>query len=99
MHTLHKVTFPWSFHGDIHVTQMALAALDNMGQRRRRGTGGSALLVIPQAALLLDGCSINHPQRGEAVLAGAAMGRLTRGPLAHAVLLAENWSASRQLCI
>lgn len=78
---------------------MALAARDNTGQRRRRGTGGSALLVIPQAALLLDGCSIDHLQRGEAVLAGAATVRLTRGTLAHAVLLAEDWSASKQLCV
>lgn len=94
---MHKVT--WSFHGDIHVTQMALAALDNTGGRRRRGTGGAALLVVPQAALLLDGCSIHHLQGGEAVLAGAAMVWLTGGALAHAVLLAENWSASRQLCV
>lgn len=94
-----KVTFPWSSDGDIHVTQMALAALDNPGRRGRRGAGGSALLVVPQAALLLDGRSIPRQQRGEAVLAAAAVAAvgLARGPLAHAGLLAEDRSARRQL--
>lgn len=96
---VHKVTFPWSLHSDIHVTQMALAALDNAGRRRRRGTGGSTLLVIPQAALLLDGCSIHRRQRGEAMLAGAATVAPARGALTHAVLFSENGSAGRQLRI
>lgn len=99
MCTVDKVTFPWSLHSDIHVTQMALAALDNAGRRRRRGTGGSTLFVIPQAALLLDGCSVHHRQRGEAMLAGAAMVTLARDALTHAVLFSENWSAGRQLRI
>lgn len=96
---VHKVTFPWSLHSDIHVTQMALAALDHAGRRRRRGTGGSTLLVIPQAALLLDGRSIRRRQRGEAMLAGAAVLAPARDALAHAGLLSENWSAGRQLRI
>lgn len=78
---------------------MAPAALDNPGRRRRRGTGGSALLVVPQAALLLDGCSLRRLQRGEAVLAGAAMVRPARGALAQALLFAENRSASGRLCV
>lgn len=94
-----KVTFPWSLHSHIHVTQMALAALDNAGRRRRRGTGGSTLLVIPQAALLLDGCSVDRRQRGEAMLAAAAMVRLARDAFTHAVLFPESRSADRQLCI
>lgn len=99
MPTGHKVTSPRSLHSDIHVTQMALAALDNVGRGWRRGTGGPTLLVIPQAALLLDGCSIHQLQRGEAMLAGAALVALARDALAHTVLLPENWSASRRLWI
>lgn len=87
-------------HSDVHVTQMALATLDNMGRRGWCGTGGSALLVVPQAALLLDGRPINHLQRGEALLAGTAMVTLAHAAaLAHALLLSEDWSASRQLYI
>lgn len=94
-----KVTFPWSLHSHIHVTQMALAALDNTGRRRRRGTGGSTLLVIPQAALLLEGRSVHRRQRGEAMLAAAAMVTLARDAFTHAVLFSKSRSAGRQLCI
>lgn len=96
MYNVYKVTSPWSLHSDVHVTQMALAALDNMSRRRWRGTGGSALLVVPQAALLLNGRPINHLQRGETLLACAAMVTLTHAALAHTLLLSEDWSASRQ---
>lgn len=78
---------------------MALAALDDAGRRGRRGAGGPALLVVPQAALLLDGCSLRRQQGGEAVLAAAAVAAvgLARGALAHAGLLAEDRSARRRL--
>lgn len=94
-----KVTFPWSLNSNIHVTQMALAAFDNMGWWGWPGTGGSALLIIPQAAFLLDSHTINHLQRGETLLACAAMVTLTHDALAHTVLVSENWSASRQFYI
>lgn len=32
LYNVYKVTFPWGLHSDVHVTQMALAALDNMGR-------------------------------------------------------------------
>lgn len=31
VYNVYKVTFPWSLNSDVHVTQMALTALDNMG--------------------------------------------------------------------
>lgn len=99
VHDVCKVTFPWHLHSDIHVTQMALAALDNMGRRGRRGTGGSALLVVPQAALLLGGHAINHLQRGETLLARTAMVTVARVALAHTELVSENRSASRRFNI
>lgn len=99
MHNEYKVTFPRSLHSHVHVTQMALAALDNMARRGWRGTGGSALLVVPQAALLLDGCPINHLQGGETLLARAAMVMLTHAALAHALLVSEDRSASRRFYI
>lgn len=75
---------------------MALAALDDMG---RHGAGDSALLVVPQAALLLDGHPVNQPQRGEALLAGTAMVSLAHAALAHALLVSEDRSASRRVYI
>lgn len=95
-----KVTFPRRPHSDVHVTQMALAALDDVGRRGWRGTGGSALLVVPQAALLLRRHAVRHPQGGEAVLAGAAArATLARAALAHTLLLPEDRSARRLLHI
>lgn len=99
LYNVYKVTFPWGLHSDVHVTQMALAALDNMGRWGWHGTGGFALLVVPQAALLLDGCPINHLQSGETVLACAAMAMLAHTALAYTLLVSEDWSASRQLYI
>lgn len=94
---MEKVTSPGSLHGDVHVTQMALAALDNVSRRGRRGTGGSALLVVPQAALLLDDGAVHRPHRREALLARAATVTLAFAALAHAGLLSESRSASRRL--
>lgn len=93
--SVYKVTFPWNLNSDIHVTQMALAALDNMDRWGWYGTGGSPLLVVPQAAFLLDSHAIDHLQRGETLLASTAMVILARDTLAHTVLVSENWSASR----
>lgn len=95
--SIEKVTSPRCLHGDVHVTQMALAALDNVSGRGRRGTGGSALLVVPQAALLLDRGTVHRPHGGEALLAIAATVTLARAALAHARLLSESRSASRRL--
>lgn len=96
---VYEVTFPWSLNSDVHVTQMALAALDNIVQWWWHGTGGSTLLIILEATLLLYGHPINHLQRGEALLAGTVMARLTCAALTYTVLFSENWSASRQFCI
>lgn len=76
---------------------MALAALDNVSGRGRRGTGGSALLVVPQAALLLDRGAVHRPHGREALLASAATVALARAALAHAGLLPESRPASRRL--
>lgn len=76
---------------------MALAALDNVSRRGRRGTGGYALLVVPQAALLLHRGTVHRPHRREALLAHAATVSAAPAALAHAGLLSESRSASRQL--
>ena len=99
VYNVYKVTFPESLHADVHVTQMALAALDNVGRRGWHGTGGSAPFVVPQAALLLDGHPINHLQRGETLLPCAAAVTLAHAALTHTLLVSEDWSASRQFCI
>lgn len=95
--SIEKVTSPRSLHCDVHVTQMALAALDNVSRRGQRGTGGSALPVVPQAALLLDCGTVYRPHGREALLASAALVTLARAAFAHARLLSESRSASRRL--
>lgn len=99
MWSLPKVTFPGSLHSDVHVTQMALTALDSVGRWGWRGTSRSALFIIPQAALLLNGHPIYHLQWGETLLASAATVLLTHVALTHTVLVPENGSAGRQFCI
>ena len=85
-----KVTFSRSLQRDVHVAQMALAALDDARGRGRGGTGVSALLVVPQAALVLDGGPIAHGEGGVAVLAGAELLLPAVGAVAHALLLLED---------
>lgn len=90
------MTFPRRLDADVHVAQVALAALDDTGRRGRRGTGGSAVLIVPQAALLLDRRPVDRLQGGETLLARAAIAATrTRTTLAHALLVSQGRSAGR----
>lgn len=94
-----QITSPRRLHGDVRVTQMALAALDNVARRGRRGTGGSALLVVPQAALLLNGDPVDHLHGGETLLARAAILALAHTTLTSTLLVSQDRSARRQLSV
>lgn len=77
------VTFRRCFHSDVQVTQVPLATLDYVAVRGRGGAGGSPLVVILKAALLVNHKPVAGLHRGETLLARTALSAITRPPLTH----------------
>ena len=96
---LSRLTSPGVLHADVPVAQVALAAPDDLQRGGGRGTAGPPLLVVPEAALPLDGRAVNHPEGGEALLALAAGPGLAGPALAHALLLPEDRSARARFSV
>lgn len=71
------VTFRRCFHSDVQVTQVPLATLDYVAVRGRGGAGGSPLVVILKAALLVTHIPVTDLHRGETPLACTALPALT----------------------
>lgn len=70
-------TFDRQLHGAVHVTQGAVAALDNLVSGRWGLAGQRALLIDLKAAFLVHQGAGVHCQRREALVAHAAIPRYT----------------------
>lgn len=71
--------------GNVHVAQVALAALDQQLGRRAAVAVEGALLAGRHAALLEELCAVGHREGGEAAGAGAALPVNAGRPVANAL--------------
>lgn len=81
------VTSDWQSHAEVHITQVSLAALDNLVRWGWGFAGQATLLVHSEAALLMHQHSVSHSQRRETLLSLTPLTHHTRTTLTHALVL------------
>lgn len=74
-------------HAEVHITQVSLAALDDLVRWGRGFAGHATLLVHGEAALLMDEHSVAYGQRRETLLPPTSPTTHTGTALTHTFML------------